>query len=351
MTTDFNGIKSRACYNAYNNLIEIREDLEGKNINTTYSYLDPNGNYNGLLHSEADSNSYSTKYYYDKTGRIIGIDYPDVDNNNNCGAPWNTYKCDVGYVYNADFSYQRIDANGQIKKYVYDNLGRIITKDYGNDRKITYDYMLENGKYSQMLRKVIDSTLTPSRTTEFTYDEFYRLSTKKVKEEETQQYSISYSYNFPGNNLSSYQIDTDPPVAYEYYPDGSTKNILKGDIVINYAYLLNGSIDKIRYPFSSVIAAVENTYDSHGRLTEINNRKNDGSILSRYNYIYDFVDEPTYEAKFKGYRTGMLEYVQDGLIPPSTNTEKYYYDSLYQIAKTEYPDLQTTYTWDYDDLG
>ena len=102
--------------------------------------------------------------------------------------------------------------------------------------------------------------------------------------------------------------------------------------------------------------AIQYDYDLQGRLTQIHNYKKlsgAGTALSTYSYTYDF-DHPEYpedpEAIWKGYRTGMDETVSTS--PPANRTEKYDYDSLYQLIKSNYSgDLTDIFQWSYDSIG
>lgn len=159
---DVNNITTRSCYDKDYNLVDSTQDYgtqpNNKNIGTSYHYR------NGLLQWIINANDYQTNYYYDERNRLIGIDYPDVDAGTYCPVPQSGNKCDVQYTYYPDGSlHQQTDAKGKIITHSYDSLGRLITKDYGSGKTISYDYTLpsDHNKYIQMLMKVTDTTQTP----------------------------------------------------------------------------------------------------------------------------------------------------------------------------------------------
>ena len=158
-----------------------------------------------------------------------------------------------------------------------------------------------------MLLSVTDNR--QSRTTSYTYDANYRTDSVTTPEG-----TLNYHYD-DNDRLTSYQIDSGPLVSYGYYDDGSVKQISRDGKNIYYTYLRSGQKEYVRYPFAST-AAIKYTYDTQGRLTQIQNYKLAGlgtiTTLSSYAYTYDF-DHPEYPEEpdeiWKGYRTRMDEYV------------------------------------------
>ncbi|OGC43666.1 hypothetical protein A2Y85_03755 [candidate division WOR-3 bacterium RBG_13_43_14] len=325
--TDANDKKTNLCYDAYNNLAEVIQDSERKKILTQYSYTDYNNKYTGLLQEITDANEYKTRYYYDRQRRLIGIDYPDIDAGMYCAAPHTGKKCDVRYAYyNNGLLHTKTDAKEQVITYSYDPLSRLINKGYSTGGGVIYTY------YGQMLQNVQikDSSDTVIRTTNYDYDEFFRL-----KDIGTPEGDLQYSY-FDNDLLANYNLDGTMTVNYQYYGDGSIKQISNGTQTISYDYYKTGQKENIHYMPDSP-PAIHYEYDAQGRLEEIINYKPNGSaLLSKYTYTNDFHPD-TAQQVYKGYRTKMVENIYGD--EPVERTEKYYYDSLYQLTKTNYMDL------------
>ncbi|OGF66512.1 MAG: hypothetical protein A2Y62_18805 [Candidatus Fischerbacteria bacterium RBG_13_37_8] len=70
--------------------------------------------------------------------------------------------------------------------------------------------------------------------------------------------------------------------------------------------------------------------------------------VSHYSYGYDY-DYQISDWKKKGYRTSMIENVYGDT--PVTRNEQYYYDSLYQLTKSNYADIPVEHSWAYDSIG
>jgi len=336
-STDANGKVSRSCYDQHGNLIKQIQDYGQTDITTLYTYQ------NGLLASITDANGYTTSYGYDDINRLIGIDYPDTSSDTACPDRSPNYDA-CYYYYNNGMLKKKMDTKRQSIRFEYDELGRLLHKYYGatGTSGISYSYL------GQMLLSVTDNR--QSRTTSYTYDANYRTANVTTAEG-----TLNYFYD-NNDRLTSYQIPSAKAVSYSYYDDGSVKQISRGSSKnISYTYRLAGQRDTMTLPFLST-RAIQYDYNLQGRLTQIQNyKKAQGSpvSLSTYSYTYDF-DHPEYpedpEAIWKGYRTGMDETVSTS--PPANRTEKYYYDSLYQLIKSDYSgDLTDIFQWSYDSIG
>jgi len=172
-----------------------------------------------------------------------------------------------------------------------------------------------------------------NETTSFAYDQSYRLSSIS-----NPRGQISYTCTAT-DQVQSYQVNSDPPVSYSYYDDGSVKNITRSsESPLAYYYLLTGQKAQVLYPNNS---RVDYTYDDQGRLASIINRKPDMSILSSYTYGYDY-NYTTGSCTMKGNRTSMTNQL--------AQMEKYYFDNLYQLIRVDYPNGDV-HQWSYDDIG
>ena len=208
----------------------------------------------------------------------------------------------------------KTDGKGQTTTFVYDKLNRLTEKQYPGGQKIIYAFSGEN------LGSVQDQVV--SETTNFSYDSSYRLSSIS-----NPRGAISYGYT-ADDQIQTYQVNSDPSVAFGYYDDGSVRTVTRsGDNPLTYYYLLTGQKSQVVYPNN---AGVNLSYDDQGRLTGIINRKPDSSVLSSYSYGYDY-NQATGSYSMKGYRTSMTDQL--------VQQEKYYFDNLYQLTRVSDPKL------------
>jgi len=266
----------------------------------------------GKLLQIQDANLNATTYEYDKLQRLTTVHHP--------AGPTSSYT-----YYGDGVLKTKTDGKGQTITYVYDKLKRLKEKQYPDGKKIIYTYS------GEMIGSIQDQVA--NEITGFAYDPSYRLSSIS-----NPRGQISYTYT-AADQVQSYQVNSEPPVALVYYDDGSVKNITRsGDNPLAYYYLLTGQKAQVLYPNN---ARIDYSYDDQGRVTSIINRKPDMSVLSSYTYGYDY----NYAASsytMKGFRTSMTNHL--------SQIEKYYFDNLYQLARVDYPNGDV-HQWSYDDIG
>jgi YD repeat-containing protein len=300
---DPNGRATRYYYDEFDQLARV-VDAAGKVSQFMYN--------KGKLMQVQDANLNTTSYEYDKLSRLTTVHHP--------AGPTSSYT-----YYGDGLLKTKTDGKGQTITYVYDKLKRLKEKQYPDGKKIVYAYS------GEMMGNIQDQVA--NETTTFAYDQSYRLNSIS-----SPRGTISYTYT-AADQVQSYQVNSDPPVALSYYNDGSVKNITRsGESPLAYYYLLTGQKAQVLYPNN---ARVDYSYDDQGRLTSIINRKPDMSVLSSYTYGYDY-NYTTSSYTMKGYRTSMTNNL--------AQMEKYYFDNLYQLIRVDYPNGDV-HQWSYDDIG
>ncbi len=358
--TDAYGNVTSYAYDINGNIIEITDAYGRK---TNYEY-DSDGNmtklifadgsnirYNydasGRLISQIDQTGLTTSFEYDKLGRLISV----------TDAMGKT----TGYAYD-EFGQKisQTDAKNRVTRWEYDKLGRVIkhTLPMGqyesfeydakgnmtsrtdfNDNKITFAYTnnrLTSKTYSGGSVVTFTytptgrfSTITDSRgTISFNYDSQNRLTQVTNYEGKT----VSYSYDPSGNIISittpsgTTQYTYDKLNRIKKVTDPNGKNT-------EYTYNNVGSITNIVNPNGT---KVNYGYDNLNRLTSLENKKQNNTLIS--SYIYTFGP--------RGNRTKVTE--------NSGREVKYTYDKLYRLAKEEITDPvsgNNTITYTYDDVS
>lgn len=189
-------------------------------------------------------------YYYDLAQRIskfvfenidkFVIDY-DYDVNNNVVKKvhkLNDILNEVSYEYNKDNGCVKVSFKNDNVNYVYDYLGRLVSKDINGNNKMEYIYASNGNKTSLILKAVkvnnnvyeyhydnlyniTDIYLNDELINHYEYDEFNEL----IKEDNYQtNITIKYTYDIDGNiqNKSQYVINSETlinTVNYLYNPD------------------------------------------------------------------------------------------------------------------------------------
>ena len=303
---DPNGRVTKYYYDESDQLVRV-VDAGGKPTQFEYE--------NGQLKTVKDANLNTTTYEYDKLNRLVTVHHPMGQT--------------TGYTYYGDSLLKtKTDGIGQTITYIYDRLKRLREKQYPDGRKIGYNYYIYTG---EMLGSIQDQIA--NETTYFNYDSSYRLSSVS-----NPRGTISYAYT-AGDQIQTYQVNSEPAVSYSYYDDGSVKSITRsGENPLTYFYTLNGQKEQVHYPNNS---RVDYGYDDQGRLTSIINSKPDASLLSSYTYGYDY-DYAASSYTMKGFRTSMTNHL--------SQVEKYYFDDLYQLTRVDYPNGDV-HQWSYDDIG
>ncbi|KAA0255550.1 MAG: RHS repeat protein, partial [Acidobacteria bacterium] len=282
---------------------------------------------NDRLYSITDANNNVTSYSYDSRKRLQRTTFPD-------GA-YETY-----LYWNDSLLQRKTDRRGQYLVYYYDGQKRLTTKNYSTGGGITYTYQ------GQKLTSVQDSTLSPTESHAFGYDASYRMASSSQGTRGT----VLYGYPVGGGDqVASVDIQNGPGADYAYYPDESLDTIEWTPVAgtFKYTYTLAGRYSTITMPNGQVRGY---SYDDQGRLTQLANTL--GSNLATYAYGYD-VNNYTGQSTMLGQRTSLVANVpSQGFTNAPT---AYYYDSLYQLTRTDYPNAAPfngeVDSWTYDAIG
>src|SRR5262249_11819812 len=133
----------------------------------------------------------------------------------------------------------------------------------------------------QKLTQVSDTSVSPSETHTFSYDNQYRVSSNTQASRGT----VSYTYD-ASDRTATTAIAGGPTTTYSYYPDGSlnTMNWTPVTGQFKYAYTLTGEYGTITFPNSQTRSY---SYDDQGRLTQLANVHPSAGNLATYVYAYD----------------------------------------------------------------
>jgi RHS repeat-associated protein len=341
-TKDAEGNTSSLVYDLRGNISD-KKDANGNII--SYQYDADNH-----LTKVTDALGNSTSYTYDAVGNLL----TQTDGNGNTttytynSANLVTSKTDTAcyaesYTYYANGKMkEKTDRNGIGTSYTYDILGRLLTEDAGGQiQNYTYD---ANGN----LLTMTDGTGTTTRT----YDALNR--------------NISKDVPAIGNSIYEYDLTTDHPGEYAerttdpkgnvtlktYDRVGRLSKVTADSRTTQYEYYHNGNRQSVRYPDGTTETY---TYDKNNRITGLANTKNNGSVISTYQYTYDAAGNQLTKTESKGTTT----YTYDGNNRLSTVTEpegkvtSYTYDAAgnRRSEQVEYGLVSSATVYSYDECG
>jgi RHS repeat-associated protein len=318
--TDPNGKLTKLGYDEHGRLLK---SIDAAGNTTSYAYT------GASLTSITDANDNVTTYHYDPLKRLDITTFPDG-------------KLET-YTYYADGLLKtKTDRMGQTITYEYDDFKRLKKKTYPNPTQtITYTYQ------GQKLTQVDDTFANPAETHTFAYDSSYRVSTTTQATRGT----LSYTYT-PDDRVDTMTIAGTPNVtaANAYYADGSLNTTAWSPQagLFKYAYTPRGQYQTVTFPNGQTRTY---TYDDQGRLTQLANALG-ATNLATYAYGYD-VDWATGLNTMLGQKVSMTANVpSQGFTNALT---KYSYDPLYQLNKSEYPNVAPfngeVDQWTYDAIG
>lgn len=184
-------------YDAFGNIISVKEYNNGETYTTSYAY-DASGN----LKEITDSKNNKIKYAYDSLGRKTQLQDPDL-------GTWS-------YNYDANGNLiSQADNKGNSVSMQYDELDRLTVKNIP-DETITYYY--DSGTIGAVSR--IQSSASDSN---FNYDQRNRL----ISEQKTiggTAFSTAYSYDAM-DRLTSKTLPDSSAISYSYDAQGQLKSI------------------------------------------------------------------------------------------------------------------------------
>lgn len=318
--TDPNSRTSSQGYDQYRRVVK---SIDSANNTTTFAYS------NGALSSVTNGNGGVTNFIF-TGGELLD-------------AIWHTGAYYTGITYNYDQRKRlasRKSAKSEWLFFTYDSFDRLVQKGYGSPSQTHVDYTYVGQKLTQVSDELAGETHT------YGYDSAYRLN----HETQAGRGDINYSYD-PADRLAEYAVVGGPVTDYTYYPDGSVATLSWSRIagVFDFSYTLDGQYQQILMPNGQ---HRDFAFDDQGRLTQIANIHPTVGTLATYSYGYD-LDNNSAQFTMLGQRTSLT-----ATVPPqglSGSLTKYYYDPLYQLTRTDYPNAAPfggeIDSWTYDTIG
>ncbi|MCI0397129.1 MAG: DUF6531 domain-containing protein [Chloroflexi bacterium] len=305
-------------YDALGRVTRILDALDGE---TSYSY-DEVGN----LLSQTDANGHITRWTYNDLGqqisRILSSGLTETF----------TYDGNGNLLSHTDF-------NGVTITYDYDSMGRVITKTVPGGQVITYDHTLLGQ---------LSAVSNGSSTVTYTYDLRDRLTGIAYPDGA----AISYGYDAAGNRTSLTTPSGTTLYTYDALHRLATVTDAAGGIT-TYTYdPVGNQIGLTQANGASVIQ----TFDLLNRITRVEHRHPDMSLLASYDYTLDAVGNRLQEVDHNG---RIVDYTYDDLyrLVEEEITDsalgnaliEYTYDAAgNRLSQTENGNL-TSYTYDVND--
>ena len=214
---------------------------------------------------------------------------------------------------------RRITPNGDIIEYTYNAVGKLTSTYYPDGKEVSYTYDAAGNRTSMT---------DWHGTTIYTYDSLNRLQ----------------SVGYPGIG----------PIFYEYDRTGKVAKIIYSDQKeVNYTYDTDGRLISVTASSGTTSYTYDNntnnlkkktlpngvytdyTYDLAKRITDVSNKKSNGSVISSYHYEYDANNNITQA----------VETTASG-----TTTKNYTYDKLNRLTRSDCSD-GTFEAYTYDAMG
>ena len=317
--TDANGNIKVEVKDVYGRLVEVEEYADDSS-GTTQLYATTTYKYNtmGNLVLLKDGNENQTVMQYDTLGWKETMDDPDM-------GIWS-------YTYDKNGNLKtQTDAKIQTITFDYDELNRVILKDYSDpacaDTTYAYDQSFSRNPIGRL------TTMTDSTgNTKYYYDELGRID-ETEKTVGTNSYTTKTTYDALGRTKSITYPD-DEKVNYAYDTGGNLLSVKDDTGTVTYAsytgYNALGQIGGITYE-NGVNTAY--TYNLNNLLSSIYTAKFNTTPLINNYYVFDNV--------------GNVKHIVDNI--DSTNTQSFLYDSLDRLLFAFRNSSLLTYT--YDSIG
>ena len=309
--TDANGKQKDFLYDAYNNLIQVKEHNGADTYITSYVY-DTLGNLTNITDALGNVRNFT----YDSLGRRLTAQ--DLHNpSDSIFGIWN-------YTYDSAGNLTRlVNPKSQIVNYVYDVLNRKIKEDYtagkGIEASFTYD-ICQNG-IGRLCKTVL-----------YGFEERYEYSAtgniiKDTKKIGTVVLSETFITEYASDRQGSQTLITNPDLSqikYQYNQAGLVESVLRKEssdvdfknIVNNFDY---NPVEQITLLYYASGTQTTNTYDQNQlyRLTRKLSSAN-GVNLQDISYQYDVV--------------GNIKQIIDNSATDARKTVAYTYDDLYRLT-------------------
>ena len=238
----------------------VYDDMDGLSAVTLWDGTNISYTYDTALRLTKVSTEYGdTSYEYDLMDRVTRV----VDRNG------------IATLYEYDANGNRIAVtygNGIVVKYAYNEVNQLISEQVvDKDLNIIEEYIYTLGKAGERL------VVTESdQTTEYEYDELYRLISETVIKSDGSVSKYSYTYDKVGNRLTK----TVDGVLTEY--TYNNLNQLVAETGVTYAYDANGSLILKKEADKQTIY----TYDVEGRLIRATITSGQDVTVEEYKYDY-----------------------------------------------------------------
>jgi RHS repeat-associated protein len=304
---DLAGRETQYEYDKVARLTQVIKFLNDKPVQTRFAY-DEVGN----RLSQIDANQQTTTWTYDKLGRVLSRTLPlgmtETFSYDNKSGNLLSHK----------------DFNAKTTTFSYDaNNDRLLSTTYSNGKVESFTYDVDGKRKTQS---------DPLGTTTYSYDSRNRL----VKEVKANQAVLEYGYDKLGNRTLLKFTAPDGTVAevqYKYDALSRLQKVIAPDGETTYAYDSVGNRGQVNYANGT---STKYGYDQLNRLTSLETRKPDNSLLASYQYTL----APT------GHRLQVTEH--------SGSVVDYSYDDLYRLkeeAITQANGSEVSFSYQYDSVG
>ncbi|MBX7240359.1 MAG: FG-GAP-like repeat-containing protein [Bacteroidia bacterium] len=272
---------------------------------------------NGLILTETDANGLTTTIGYDQLGRVMYKQYPD-----GTWEAWDMRKCDASCPPEASY-YMVMQQSGETaKRSWYDRLGREVLVQLDGYSGLAAHVTLEKTVYNKRGQIVTETDpyytgSTPNQTV-YQYDTLGRVIRKQVPAPNNIG-TLNYDMQYKGLTLT-----TTNPLGQKHKEIKNTLGQLVAVMdnqnnVVTYEYDAAGNQTKIHHNGISVVS----TYDHFGRKTQVF-EPHIGTIRYKYNSFGDMLQQ----------------------IDADNDTINVKYDSLGRM--TQRIEKEGTTTWTYD---
>jgi RHS repeat-associated protein len=351
---------TKYAYDELNKLLAVDETRGGDGGATRFAY---DGNRNKVAQQDADGNL--TTYKYDALNRlsdtfqhlVAGKISDQTRRGDDLGGSEATaLHWQYGYDGNGNQNLV-IDALGQETDLTFDYLDREATRTYKNYADPSLDFQMQsittsydgNGNVTAVkeVKSVGGAAVTENCV--YTYDALDRMESTTNYDGKT----VLYSYDKQGNKKSitdpdgvvtSYDYDSRNRVITAHTNAGDTTYQYWQDSLLLAVIYPNGSVADYSFHGNSGASAGDNSYDSAGRLTRLENHNGGlasvGAVLAA-----DVISSYRYEYDLNGDREKQTE-VQHDLGGGAAQVTTYDYDNLNRLKKVTYPTGAVTYQYE-----